>query len=211
MPSFIMFGLLRLLAVAPALTFHEFAHAYSAYKFGDMTPKMQHRISLNPLDHLDPIGALMIMFGPIGWAKPVMVNPYNFRDPAKHMMLSTACGPLANILQGVVVGLVTRVLILAGLEDHANMHLLLVYLVLLTQINFGLAVFNLVPLGPLDGHEVLHYFLPYDQKVAYHRFNSRYGMVALLVLIFTDGINPLHPLNFVFGYAGKLAMAIIGI
>ncbi|MHC5034142.1 MAG: site-2 protease family protein, partial [Planctomycetota bacterium] len=94
--------LLRFLALLPALTVHEFAHAFSAWKFGDPTPKLQGRVTLNPVAHLDPIGTLMILFGPVGWGRPVQVNPNNFRDPPRHMMLSTACGPLANIALGVL-------------------------------------------------------------------------------------------------------------
>lgn len=172
-------ALLRLLALIPALVGHEFAHGYSAYKMGDPTPKMQGRLTLNPIPHLDPFGTLMILFGPIGWAKPVQVNPYNFRDPAKGMMISTACGPLSNIAQGIVVGLVLRV---ALTVMPARGNILIGYLAFLVLINFVLAFFNLIPLGPLDGHHILEYFLPYNMKQTYRQFNQ-FGMFILLGLI----------------------------
>jgi len=172
-------ALFRLLALIPALVGHEFAHGYSAYLMGDPTPKMQGRLTLNPLAHLDPFGTLMILFGPIGWAKPVLINPYNFRDPAKGMMISTACGPLSNIAQGIVVGLTLRA---ALLVMPAQGNLLIGYLAFLVLINFVLAFFNLIPLGPLDGHHILEYFLPYHMKQTYRQLNQ-FGMFILLGLI----------------------------
>ncbi len=172
-------ALFRLLALIPALVGHEFAHGYSAFRLGDPTPKLQGRLTLNPIAHLDILGTLMILFGPIGWAKPVQVNPYNFRDPAKGMVISTACGPLSNIAQGLVVGLALRVALVFA-SPAGN--LLIGYLAFLVLINFVLAFFNLIPLGPLDGHHILEYFLPYHMKQSYRNFN-RYGMFILLGLI----------------------------
>ncbi|NIM71017.1 MAG: site-2 protease family protein, partial [Xanthomonadales bacterium] len=176
-------ALFRFLALLPALVGHEFAHAWSADRLGDPTPRMQGRLTLNPLAHLDPMGTLMILFAPIGWARPVQVNPLNFRDPARGMMLSTACGPASNLAQGVVVGLALRGL-LAYLPGHAVPGNLLVgYLAILVMINFVLAIFNLIPLGPLDGHHIMEYYLPYPAKENYRRFNRQYGMLALFGLI----------------------------
>lgn len=193
--------LLRFLAIVPALTFHEFAHAYSAYRFGDPTPRLAGRVTLNPLAHLDPMGTLMILFGPIGWAKPVPINPRNMREPAKDTMICTACGPLANISLGLVVGIVLRIMVHAapGLLSAAVFKFLLTFV----AINFCLALFNLLPLGVLDGHEVLPYFLPYDMKVKYHAWNRSYGMFVLMALIFLSYISQrgsaLAPFN-VLGY-----------
>ncbi len=173
----------RFVALLPALTFHEFAHAYSAWRLGDTTPRADGRVSLNPLAHLDPIGTIMILFAPIGWAKPVRVNPYNFVHPERDLMISTACGPLANLVEGFICGVVFRAVVSLWPALAAEHSLVLGFLFLLVLINFALAMFNLLPLGPLDGHSVLPYFLPYNQKVAYHSFNSRFGMVVLIALI----------------------------
>lgn len=176
-------AVIRLLALLPGLVGHEFSHGYSAYLMGDPTPKAQGRLTLNPLAHLTPLGTLMILFAPIGWAKPVQINPYNFRDAGKGMMISTACGPLSNILQGTFWALILRAVFAfsPNLQVHGN--IFLAWLALTAYINFALALFNLIPLGPLDGHTILRYFLPYRQAVAYHEFNSRYGMAVLIALI----------------------------
>lgn len=204
-------ALVRLLAILPALTLHEFAHAYSAYKFGDPTPRLDGRVSLNPLAHLDPIGTLMILFAPIGWAKPVRVNPYNFRDPARHLMMSTACGPLANIAQGVVWGLMLRFYLMTAQAITFRGNLFIGFLAMVTLINFILALFNLIPLGPLDGHEVLAYFLPYESKVRYETFNRRYGTACLLGLIMVSFLS--FPIlgYLVFLPANTVASLIAGV
>ncbi|MGD2174405.1 MAG: site-2 protease family protein, partial [Candidatus Brocadiaceae bacterium] len=117
-----------------------------------------------------------------GWAKPVQVNPYNFRDPARGMMISTACGPLANFTQALVVGLVLRVILSLPDPLFAG-HMLLGFLGMLVMINLVLGLFNLIPLGPLDGHHIMEYFLPYPAKENYTRFNRQYGAFILFGLI----------------------------
>jgi len=101
-------AIIRLIALLPALTLHEFAHAYAATRAGDPTPAAHGRVTLNPLAHLDPIGTLMILFAPIGWAKPVPINPYNFRHPARDIVRTSAAGPLSNVAQGLFWALVLR-------------------------------------------------------------------------------------------------------
>jgi len=198
--------LLRLAALIPALVIHEFAHGYSAYRMGDPTAKMDGRLTLNPLAHLDPLGTLMILVVRFGWAKPVRVNPHNFRDPGRGLMISTACGPLANISMGVVLGLSLRlILAVVGLEGARN-NVLVAFLAMLVSLNFLLAFFNLIPLGPLDGHEVLPYLLPYDLKARYHAFNRQYGMFVLLGLLF---LAPMAGIHIVY-YAVILPAELIG-
>ena len=167
----------------PALVGHEFAHAYSAYRLGDPTPLHDGRLTLNPLAHLDPLGTLMILFGPIGWAKPVRINPYNFREAGRGLMISTAFGPFSNIVQGTLWGIVLRVHLSVARPIVFEGNLIVAFLAMVTLINFILALFNLIPLGPLDGHEVLPYFLPYNSKARYHAFNRQYGQACLFALI----------------------------
>ncbi len=193
----LQFILLRLLALLPALVLHEFAHGYSAYRMGDPTPKMDGRLTLNPLAHLDPIGTLMIIFAPIGWAKPVRINPYNFHDPAKGMFLSTACGPLSNLIQGTFWALVLRAIVVFGGVAAIRGNVFAAFLAMAVITNFALAIFNLIPLGPLDGHEVLPYFLPYEQKVRYHAFNRQYGAAVLFGLIIASFMFNLRILEYV--------------
>jgi Zn-dependent protease len=215
MGSFDLQGaLFRLIVVLPALTFHEFAHAYSAYKLGDPTPHYDGRVSLNPLAHIDPIGTILVpLFAPFGWAKPVRINPLNFRNPARDIVITSVMGPASNIVQAVVWAVLFRAFTalgpLAGAQGASAVRPLLYYMVL---INLVLAFFNLIPLGPLDGHEVLAYFLPYPHSVTYRQLNQ-YGFPILLALIFVPDILGLpSPLDYVvFGPAQMLARLLAGV
>lgn len=195
----------------PALVGHEFAHGYSAYRMGDPTPKMQGRLTLNPMAHLDLLGTLMILFGPIGWAKPVQVNPYNFSNPPKGMMISTAFGPLSNLAQAIVVGLILRALITFLPARMVMGNLVIAYLAMVVMINFVLAFFNLIPLGPLDGHHIMEYLLPYPAKERYIRFNRQYGMFLLLGVIMFSFATGIPILGFViFLPADLLGSLVVG-
>lgn len=202
--NWIFIRLVRLFALLPALTLHEFAHAYSATRCGDPTPAAHGRVTLNPLAHLDPLGTLMILFAPIGWAKPVPINPANFRYPSRDIIITTAVGPLSNLVQGVFWCFVIRVLLLVMSWQPAMMSeqtagLVLGLLWTMAMINFALCIFNLIPLGSLDGHHILEYTLPYDQAVRYRSFNARYGFFVLIGLIFLGpyaGINLLGAVIF---------------
>lgn len=175
--------LVSMLALVICITIHEFAHAFSAVRAGDDTPRKQGRISLNPLDHLDPMGTIMMVlsslsgFG-IGWGKPVRVNPANFRSPRWDNLRVSLWGPLSNILTAAVTGTVLR---FWGTSMNPSA---LEFVFMLTLISIGLAVFNLLPIGPLDGGHILSALLPIEMAKKYDFFMARYGLLLFLGLIF---------------------------
>jgi Zn-dependent protease len=187
---------LRLLAIIISLSIHEFAHAKSAELAGDPTPRAQGRITLNPIAHLDPLGTLLILltmlsgYG-IGWGKPVEVNPGNFRKPRLDFVLVAAWGPLSNVILATLCATLLRT---AG---GALPDLLLDFLVYMVVINIVLAVFNMIPLHPLDGSKVLSGFLRdfYDRK--YWRFQMTYGSMILFGSIMILPWFGFYPLSYI--------------
>ena len=155
-----------LLLIAPpillALTFHEYAHAYAAHRYGDDTAQKSGRLTLNPLRHLDPLGTIMIFLVHFGWAKPVPVNPYNLRNPKKDMLWISAAGPLSNMFLALVSGLLFRLLsnFTATPGRDTLPGLLVLVLFLSMKINLALAIFNILPIAPLDGSKILYGLLP---------------------------------------------------
>ena len=139
-----------------ALSFHEFAHAWMASKCGDNTAARMGRLTLNPMAHLDVIGSLMILFVGFGWAKPVPVDSRNLRDPRKDMMKVAAAGPLSNLLLAMLAGMAWRLLGGINFLLDTNFPVLIFYF---TQINIALAVFNLIPVSPLDGSQIFSGYL----------------------------------------------------
>ena len=170
-----------LLSIIPALiciTLHELSHGFVAYKLGDTTAKDAGRLTLNPIKHLDIMGILMMVVFHFGWAKPVPVNMYRFKNPKQGMAITAVAGPLANVLITIVFlflyGLLFRSL------GQENLILEMIYLTAYLSISF--AIFNIIPISPLDGSKVLFSVLPserYDQLMRY----ERYGMILLLVLV----------------------------
>ncbi len=178
-----------LLLLAPpillALTFHEYAHAYAAYRYGDDTAKQSGRLSLNPLRHLDPLGTIMIFIVHFGWAKPVPVNPNRLGNPTRDMLWISAAGPLANMMLALASGLLIRVLLIMGNtpEQHTAIGLLFFMLIMSLQINLALAIFNILPIAPLDGSKIFSALIPVRYgKLMY--FLERYGPFILIGLIF---------------------------
>ena len=178
--------IMRMFAILMALTFHEFFHGYIAYRLGDNTAKIDGRLSLNPIRHLDPVGAVLIILVGFGWAKPVMVDPYNLKNPKQDMAIISAAGPLSNLLMAFVVAVIsTPFMILFRGNSNIFVGYIFMFLRVLVEVNVGLAIFNLIPIPPLDGSKILGFFLPTN---LYFRFISfRWGFLLLLAIImFTD-------------------------
>ena len=179
-----------LLLLAPpiliALTFHEYAHAYAAHRRGDDTAKQLGRLSLNPLRHLDPLGTLMIFLVHFGWAKPVPVNPLHLNNPRRDMLWIAAAGPLSNMVLALISGLLIRTLFtIEGTPDvHSGtaMGLVIFMLIMSLKINLALAIFNILPIAPLDGSKILSGILP-SGFAPIMRVLEHYGPFILIGLI----------------------------
>ncbi len=177
------------------LVVHEFCHGYAAWRLGDPTAKLAGRLSFNPLRHLDLLGTVALFVARIGWAKPVPVDARNFRDPRKGILFTSLAGPVSNLILGAVLGLglgglFTYALKIPGTFDSSWLRLL--YLVLFNgvYINFVLAIFNMLPIPPLDGSNVLGAVLPRGAAASYGRFITRYGRTVLIVFFLAIFLGP---------------------
>lgn len=190
--------LLTLPAVLWAISFHEFCHGYAAKLVGDPTAERSGRLSLNPLDHFDLVGTLMLLLVGFGWAKPVPINTRYFRHPRRDLVIVSLAGIVGNILTAVVCVLFLRFLgePWYSLAGRAGITVLIQMIV----INVGLAAFNLIPIPPLDGSRVLEAFLPF-RFLRYYYWLERYGMIILLILLLTGIVDVLfNPIfNFLWG------------
>ena len=180
----------QLLLLAPpiliALSFHEFAHAFVANRLGDDTAKQRGRLTLNPLAHLDPIGTIMIFIVRFGWAKPVPVNPFNLANPKRDMLWISLAGPLSNMLLAFISGLLLRVMIRTDGGNPTDALSTVIYAMLLfsVQINLALAIFNILPIAPLDGSKILFGVLPrhHERKMIWLERNGPFLLIGLIVL-----------------------------
>lgn len=177
--------LASLVVIFLIMPFHEWAHAFTAYKLGDTSIKSRGRLTLNPLDHIDPIGALLIILVGFGWAKPVPVDDRNFKNPKVGMGITALAGPLANFAAALAGGLILNALFtfaysfITANTIGSYIYLFLSYYIVL---NICLAVFNLVPIPPLDGSKILFMFLP--DKWVYNLYkyeNVFFGVLLILV------------------------------
>jgi Zn-dependent protease len=173
-----------------ALTVHEMAHGWVARKLGDDTAERMGRLSFNPLAHLDLFGTIMLLFGPFGWAKPVPVNPMKLGNPKRDMVWVALAGPLSNILLGYLVALIYRSLFM-GIGGYGEM--LFFYLIL---INIGLSFFNLLPIPPLDGSNIVRGFL---SRQADYRFmmSMRFVPMIFLMMIGMEWLLHIPVLSFI--------------
>jgi len=173
-----------------ALTLHEYAHGYIAYRLGDPTARNAGRLTLNPLSHLDPIGTLAFFFIKFGWAKPVPVNPRYFQNPRQDMLWVALAGPVTNLLLAVASALVLKLVIgIASVIPYSSLlEAILVpfsnMLVASIWINLVLCIFNFLPIPPLDGGRIMTGLLPEHLARTYASF-ERYGFIVILILAFT--------------------------
>jgi Zn-dependent protease len=200
----------RLLILLIALPIHEFAHAWTADHFGDDTPRLSGRLTLNPLAHLDVLGSVMIFFAGFGWAKPVPVNPYAVRrrTPAGLMLVSIA-GPFSNLLLAILaavpfrMGLLDARAVTGGLVPSLSQILLqFIY------INLILLLFNLIPLAPLDGEKVAEYLLPRSGQEFLERIRP-YGPAILLLLIVLGGVGGMNILGALLGTPASRILGLL--
>ena len=184
--------LLTLPGVIIAITFHEFAHAYTAYKLGDDTPLYQGRLNLNPMSHLDPLGFIMLIVAHFGWGKPVQIDPRNcngkYSLSASEAIVSVA-GPVMNFIVAIISAIIMfAVTKFAGISFLASTTggIILDIIQYTVIVNIGLGVFNLIPLPPLDGSKVLTHFLPYNAKVWFA--NNEGTFIVVFMLLWITGI-----------------------
>lgn len=198
-PMALLILLYSIPGVLVAITFHEYAHAFAADKLGDDTPRLQGRLSLNPLAHLDPIGSLMLLFVGVGWGKPVQINPNNFNRTvsiSKGEAIVSAAGPIMNFILAIVFCIVYFVIYkFAGTFVDTQIGGIVLSIILSTvYINLGLGIFNLIPMPPLDGSKILKNFLPYRARAWMESNEYLFYMIFLALWIFGILGNIISPL-----------------
>ncbi len=213
---FMLLGYVILLGVM--MPVHEAAHAWAAVKLGDGTPKWHGRLTLNPLAHFDPVGSLMILLFGIGYAKPVPVNPYNFRNRRRDMALTALAGPLSNMAMAAISLALFRLVlfvsggslqVVGGMVYYTDDIVLYAYTVLVgvfAQVNLSLAMFNLLPLPPLDGSRIFGALLPERWTYWMDQYHQ-YVRMGLLLLIVTGALDV--PLGFLQRLVGNLLCMLL--
>jgi len=180
--GFLMSLLIRAPGILIGITIHEWAHGFVALWHGDQTAKQAGRLSLNPLAHLDLFGTLMLVFGPFGWAKPVPVNYYNLNNPKRDMILVSLAGPASNIICAGIIGLILRFWN-PSLIDFSTGQYIFAILKIAFLINIGLSFFNLIPIPPLDGSNILMGFLPQSKIPGYLNIMRHAPMIFIACIL----------------------------
>lgn len=175
-------------AIVIALTIHEYAHAKVADSLGDPTPRANGRVTLNPLAHLDPLGTLLIVVAGFGWGRPVAFDPYNLRNPRRDTALIALAGPASNLVLALALSVTLNLFALPLFLDTL--------FAILISLNVSLAIFNLVPVFPLDGEKILKGFLPTELAVEYDHLMRQYGTLILILLLLpiAGGTSPVSAL-----------------
>ena len=204
-PQELYYYALRAVAMLIVIPFHESAHALISWKLGDSTAKDMGRLSMNPLRHFDPLGALCMLVGGVGWAKPVSINPYNYKNPKVGMALSAAAGPASNLLLAWVSMILYKLCWYSGLGD--TVPVLTMFLYYMVAMNLSLAVFNLLPVPPFDGSRIALLFLP--QRLYFRAMKyERYIMLAVLALVFLGLLDA--PLSWLVNGMWRLMLHMTG-
>ncbi len=211
---------LRFAALFLVISVHEFSHGFVAYKMGDPTAKNAGRLTLNPLKHLDPLGALCMLLFRFGWAKPVPINPLYFRDRKKGTVLVSLAGPASNVVFAFVCGLVVAFMYIlmntfmgmTGKLIYGAINIIAQFFQVCAIMNISFAIFNLIPIPPLDGGKVLGVFLPSDAYMKMLRY-ERYVFPLLLILSFTGILSRIVNLFFypVYSLWANMVNFIIGL
>ena len=203
--------IVRAIVLLTAIPVHEAAHAYVADKLGDPTARYMGRLTINPMAHFDLMGSVAMIVCGIGWAKPVPINPRNFRDQKKGMAISAAAGPISNIIVAAISLAIAKLLLYISYAAGANTVVSTLFTIFRSMcfINISLAIFNLIPIPPFDGSRIFNYFLPdkfYFKIMEY----ERYIFLGLLIVLFTGILDfPLSILsNIVFNAIDKLTLFV---
>ena len=180
-------------ALVFSLSFHEFAHAWMAYRLGDSTAARMGRLTLNPISHLDPVGSIALLLMGFGWAKPVPVDTRYLQNPKEDMVKVAAAGPISNIILAIIAALALRLLFSTGLITNS----IKTFFIIFMQINITLAVFNLLPVSPLDGSQILSPFLEkkFGSDIVWKM--QLYGPRILFFIILFSMVTDIHIFSFI--------------